>query len=119
MVICLGFSMENMVFARGIHYPPIFSLSAWNISLGCLSSAHINQISISIQNAVPSEYVTWLLQMTFFFFRCDIQSINIFSQQLLSFGGLSGLDTNPAKSSIYFGGVEESIKQSILNHTGF
>jgi len=33
--------------------------------------------------------------------RCDISSVSILYQQLLSFGRMSGLDDNAAKSSIF------------------
>ena len=35
------------------------------------------------------------------------------------FGNVSGLDLNPSKSFIYFGGVKETMKADILNLTGF
>lgn len=54
-----------------------------------------------------------------FLCRCDMQSVNILYQQLLTFVKMSGLDTNAATYSIYFGGVGEGIKHSILHHTGF
>ncbi|KAK9668876.1 hypothetical protein RND81_13G093400 [Saponaria officinalis] len=36
-----------------------------------------------------------------------------------AFGRRSGLYANPTKTDIYFGGVNGSIKQAILHHTGF
>jgi hypothetical protein len=40
-------------------------------------------------------------------------------QLLKTFGQTSGLDINTSKSSIYFGGVGDSLKQAILSGTGF
>jgi len=37
--------------------------------------------------------------------RCDMHLVSILNQQLFAFGRMFGLDTNAAKSSIYFGGV--------------
>ena len=51
--------------------------------------------------------------------RCDMQSVSILNQQLLAFGRMPGLVINAAKSSIYFGGVGESVKLAILRLTGF
>ena len=51
--------------------------------------------------------------------QCDMQSVSILNQQLLAFGWMSGLDINVVKSSIYFGGVGESVKLAILRLTGF
>ena len=48
-----------------------------------------------------------------------MSSIEILFLQLLAFGRMSGLVVNAAKSSIFFGGVGEHIKQAILLHTGF
>jgi len=51
--------------------------------------------------------------------RGDRQSISTIFQQLLIFGQTSRLTINAVKSSIYFGGVSESLKQLILHDTGF
>ena len=51
--------------------------------------------------------------------RGDPGSVGIMHQQLQSFGNVSGLDLNPSKSSIYFGGVKETVKADILQMTGF
>jgi hypothetical protein len=51
--------------------------------------------------------------------RCDMASINILLQQLQVFGESSGLVINAAKSSIFFVGVSEDIKQAILNLSQF
>jgi len=48
-----------------------------------------------------------------------MQSVSILYQQLLTFGKMFGLDTNAVKSSIFFDGVGEGIKHSILHHIGF
>jgi len=45
--------------------------------------------------------------------------IDILFQQLLAFGRMSRLVVNAIKSSIFFDGVREHIKQPILLHTGF
>lgn len=42
--------------------------------------------------------------------RGDLSSMGIMYQQLQSFGNVSGLDLNPSKSSIYFGGVKHTVK---------
>jgi hypothetical protein len=51
--------------------------------------------------------------------RGDRQFVACLCQQLISFGHISGLAINREKSSIYFGGVGEQIKQVILQDTGF
>jgi hypothetical protein len=51
--------------------------------------------------------------------RCDMQSVSILNQQPFAFGRMIGLDTNAAKSSIYFDGVGESVKLAILCLAGF
>ena len=52
-------------------------------------------------------------------FRGDSSSIHCILQQLTLFGQISGLEINPHKSSIYFGGVGNVHKQSILTDSGF
>jgi len=54
-----------------------------------------------------------------FLYRSDILCVSILHQQLLSFGHMSGLDANAAKSSIFFGGIGEANKLSFLQLTGF
>jgi hypothetical protein len=51
--------------------------------------------------------------------RCDMASVNILLQQLQVFGESSGLVINAAKSSIFFAGVSEDMKQAILNLSQF
>jgi hypothetical protein len=51
--------------------------------------------------------------------RGDRQFVACLCQQLISFGHISGLAINREKSSIYFSGVGEQIKQVILQDTGF
>ena len=51
--------------------------------------------------------------------RGDKTSVSCLFKQLVSFGEISGLNINASKSSIYFGGVSDSIRQSILEVTGF
>jgi hypothetical protein len=51
--------------------------------------------------------------------RGDRPSVSCLFQQLVSFGEISGLNINASKSSIYFGGVSDSIRHSILAETGF
>jgi hypothetical protein len=51
--------------------------------------------------------------------RGDFSSFHCILQQLTLFGQTSGLDINPQKSSIFFGGVSKALKQSILSASGF
>ncbi|XP_011016272.1 PREDICTED: uncharacterized protein LOC105119785, partial [Populus euphratica] len=51
--------------------------------------------------------------------RGDRQSVSTLFSQLVSFGEVSGLEINANKSFIFFGGVTDSIKQLILQDTGF
>ena len=51
--------------------------------------------------------------------RRGCSSANGIFQQLIIFGKTAGLDINPSKSSIFFGGVSPSQKLSILHTTGF
>ena len=51
--------------------------------------------------------------------RGDCSFVSSLSQQLTIFGRTSGLEINPSKSSIFFGGVSDSMKQLILSDTGF
>jgi hypothetical protein len=51
--------------------------------------------------------------------RGDRGTVQTLMQLLKTFGKTSGLDINTSKSSIYFGGVGDSVKQAILSGTGF
>jgi hypothetical protein len=51
--------------------------------------------------------------------RGDMNSVQVLFQQLMLFGQTSGLNINISKSSIYFGGVTDRLKQAILVDTGF
>jgi len=51
--------------------------------------------------------------------RGDKSSVQTLFQQLMIFGKTSGLDINVENSSIYFGGVLKSLKQTILQNTRF
>jgi mannosylglycoprotein endo-beta-mannosidase len=51
--------------------------------------------------------------------RGDRNSVQVLFQQLILFGQTSGLDINISKSSIFFGGVADHLKQTILLDTGF
>lgn len=51
--------------------------------------------------------------------RRDRISVFTLFQQLMIFGHTLGLAINVAKSSIYFGGVSENLKQVILQDTRF
>ena len=51
--------------------------------------------------------------------RGDHHSVSTLFQQLHTFGRTSGLEINASKSSIFFGGVLDSIRQLILSDTGF
>ena len=51
--------------------------------------------------------------------RGDIKSIRCLLDELNKFGLISGLMMNPTKSSIYLGGVSNSVKQTILLETNF
>jgi mannosylglycoprotein endo-beta-mannosidase len=51
--------------------------------------------------------------------RGDIHFVTSLFQQLVIFGTTSGLEINANKSSIYFGGVSNSMKKLILSDTGF
>ena len=50
--------------------------------------------------------------------RGDIKSVRTLLDELGKFGKVSGLQMNPGKSSIYFGGVGNLAKQAILLDTG-
>ena len=51
--------------------------------------------------------------------RGDSSSVLCILQQLTLFGQTSGLDINPQKSFLFFGGVGSVQKQSILTTSGF
>ena len=51
--------------------------------------------------------------------RGDNKSVGCLLGALQGFGLVSGLVINPAKSSIYFGGIKNSVKQSLLQETNF
>ena len=51
--------------------------------------------------------------------RGDVSSVQILVEQLHAFGRASGLHINAAKSFIYFGGVGDSLKHTILQASGF
>ena len=52
-------------------------------------------------------------------YRGDRNSVQVLLQQLMLFEQTSGLNINISKSSIYFGGVTDCLKQTILADTGF
>uniref|UniRef100_A0A6N2LZA0 Reverse transcriptase domain-containing protein n=1 Tax=Salix viminalis TaxID=40686 RepID=A0A6N2LZA0_SALVM len=49
----------------------------------------------------------------------DKSSVLAFLRQLEIFGKISCLEVNPSKSSIYFGGVGDDLRQEIIHATGF
>ncbi|XP_074288913.1 uncharacterized protein LOC141614057 [Silene latifolia] len=51
--------------------------------------------------------------------RGDVPSVSAISDSLHKFALLSGLHANTEKTSIYFGGVSELVKELILSSTGF
>jgi len=51
--------------------------------------------------------------------RRDYSSVQILVEQLHAFGRALGLHINASKSFIYFGGVGDSLKQTILQDSGF
>ncbi|XP_074319365.1 uncharacterized protein LOC141656392 [Silene latifolia] len=53
------------------------------------------------------------------FVRGDVPSVAAVSQCLSDFARISGLHANPAKTSIYFGGVDEAIRKQIGDLTGY
>ncbi|XP_074314554.1 uncharacterized protein LOC141649770 [Silene latifolia] len=53
------------------------------------------------------------------FIRGDAPSVSAISDTLQKFALLSGLHANTEKTSIYFGGVFEPVKELILSSTGF
>ncbi|XP_020253930.1 uncharacterized protein LOC109830996 [Asparagus officinalis] len=53
------------------------------------------------------------------FAKCDIYSVQKLYQCVKEFSEISGLVANPEKSSIFYGGLEESVKISIASLLGF
>lgn len=51
--------------------------------------------------------------------RGDKPSVLCLMEQLRMFGVVSGLEINPSKSSIFFGGVPDGVRQEIISETGF
>ncbi|XP_074300180.1 uncharacterized protein LOC141631403 [Silene latifolia] len=54
-----------------------------------------------------------------FFIRGDVPSTTNVAEVLAQFAQVLGLTANPEKTTIYFGGVDSSIKDIILHNTGF
>ncbi|XP_074283015.1 uncharacterized protein LOC141607562 [Silene latifolia] len=52
------------------------------------------------------------------FTRGDLPSVKAVADCLALFDDLSGLQANPAKTSLYFGGVNQNVKKLILESTG-
>ncbi|XP_074278049.1 uncharacterized protein LOC141601653 [Silene latifolia] len=53
------------------------------------------------------------------FMRGDVPSVVTVVESLGQFASISGLHANPSKTSIYFGGVTDDIKQQIEAATGY
>ncbi|XP_020250707.1 uncharacterized protein LOC109828080 [Asparagus officinalis] len=49
----------------------------------------------------------------------DVKSVLKIYQCVKKFGAISGLEANLTKCSIFYGGVEDTIKNDIFNHIGF
>ncbi|XP_074315613.1 uncharacterized protein LOC141651818 [Silene latifolia] len=53
------------------------------------------------------------------FTRGDLPSIIVVASCMTGFAALTGLDTNPLKTNVYFGGVGEQLRSMIMDSTGF
>ena len=51
--------------------------------------------------------------------RGDKSSVLALLRHLEIFGQISGLEVDPSRSSIYFGGVGDDLRQEIIHATGF
>ena len=51
--------------------------------------------------------------------RGDKSSVLALLRHLEISGQISGLEVNPSKSSIYFGGLGDDLRQEIIHATGF
>ncbi|XP_020262879.1 uncharacterized protein LOC109838860 [Asparagus officinalis] len=53
------------------------------------------------------------------FAKGDVYSVHKFFQCVKEFNDVSGLEANPEKCSVFYGGVDDSVKSSINNDLGF
>ncbi|XP_020262978.1 uncharacterized protein LOC109838956 [Asparagus officinalis] len=53
------------------------------------------------------------------FCKGNLKSIQKLYQCITHFSGVSGLDANPSKSVVFYGGVPEPVKEAIKNHLNF
>lgn len=53
------------------------------------------------------------------FSKGDLQSVILLLRGFYTFSLASGLSANPQKSAVYFGNVQQNVKNSILNASGF
>ncbi|XP_020243132.1 uncharacterized protein LOC109821353 [Asparagus officinalis] len=53
------------------------------------------------------------------FAKGDVYSVHKLFQCVKEFSAVSGLEANPEKCSVFFGGIDESVKSSINNYLGF
>ena len=121
MVICMGSSLGKVGCGKKTLCPPICLSVAWNTYLGCSYLLAGSLAFGSIQNVVSTALATSLLQMMSCCFLVGIalQLMVLSSSSHAIFGKTAGLDINPNKSSIFFGGVSPSQKLRILHTTGF
>jgi hypothetical protein len=126
MVASMVFFLGRMGCVKVIPSPFISLSPAWSTSQGCCKeyfSRMLQRASMSpgfrfhpkcgihdINHLAFADDVILLSQG-------DRQSVSCLFQQLLIFGKISGLSINMDKSSIYFGGVSERLKQIILEDT--
>ncbi|XP_020260823.1 uncharacterized protein LOC109837129 [Asparagus officinalis] len=53
------------------------------------------------------------------FVKGDVHSVHKLFQCVKEFSAVSGLEANPEKCSVFFGGIDESVKSSINSYLGF
>ncbi|XP_074282956.1 uncharacterized protein LOC141607501 [Silene latifolia] len=76
----------------------------------------INLVMVCV---ISVSYSLVLIGMNFGYFKGDTTSIMILLRAFATFTAATGLHMNNLKSNIYFNGVAESVKQDILQVSGF
>jgi hypothetical protein len=119
MEIYSVFSMINAVFVKGILSPYLFLACMEYFSKMLTLSTQLTTFNFHPKcRALDISHLAFADDILLLY-RCDIPSVSILHQQLLSFGHMSGLDANVARSSILFYGIGDANKLSFLQLTGF